>query len=253
MKQYKLIISYVGTRYQGWQAQTEGNTISQTMQKAFEKTFRIPCTLIAASRTDAGVHASGQVVVCTANIVLANDQLRYAWNNALPLDIMIRRLENKINYFNPLLHVVRKTYVYTIYRNRPTPHNAPFGWYYTHPINIDIFHQALNLFLGTHNFFAFATQEPEVNPVRTIDNVFIDAGEEKIIVTVIGKSFIRHMIRRIVGAAVTVASNHAKTIQDIMTLLETPTSFYCFETAPAHGLSLEHIEYSQEEINERLS
>lgn len=243
---YKIIVSYVGTNYLGWQAQDIGKTISQTMQKSFEKTFNVPCHLLGASRTDAGVHASYQVVSCHSTINLDSKQLLIAWNNALPLDIMIQQLNKVENRFNPFHNVLFKTYKYTIYRKRPHPQHAPFGWYYSYPINIETLKNALALFIGTHNFLALSSAEPEVDTVRTIDCITTIADEEKITITITGKSFIRHMIRRIVGAAVIVAAHKAKSIEMIATLLSFPSNPYCFETAPAHGLSLEHIQYSKE-------
>jgi len=245
MESYKLIVSYVGTQYQGWQAQPNGKTVSQTMQKSFEKTFQTPCTLIGASRTDAGVHATHQIAVCNTSVALQADQLHHAWNNALPLDIMIRQFTKMNTPFNPFHDVLHKTYCYTVYTKRPMPQDAPFGWYYQYKIDIETLKNALDLVIGTHNFLAFSTSEPDVNPIRTVDAITTTVSEEKIVISITGKSFIRHMIRRIIGAAVIVASHRARKIHHIMALLESPSGFYCFETAPAHGLSLEHIEYEK--------
>lgn len=244
MESYKLIVSYVGTQYQGWQAQPNGKTVSQTMQKSFEKTFGSICALIGASRTDAGVHAKYQIATCNTSVALQADQLYHAWNNALPLDIMIRQVTKTSTPFNPFHDVLRKTYCYTVYTKRPMPHDAPFGWYYQHEIDIITLNTALNLFLGTHNFLAFSSLEPGVNPIRTVDAITVTTSEDKIVITITAQSFIRHMIRRIVGAAVIVSSHRAKKVEDIVRLLQSPSGLYCFETAPAHGLSLEHIEYA---------
>jgi len=243
--QYKLIVSYVGTQYCGWQAQEIGKTISQTMQKSFERTFQAPCTLLGASRTDAGVHALHQVVLCSSSINMSIDTLLQVWHNALPLDIMIRHIERVDEDFNPFHNVLYKIYSYTIYKKRPNPPVAPFGWFYSYKINIETLKQSLDLFVGTHDFLAFSSAEPNIQTTRTIDSISIVENQEKIVIMIKGKSFIRHMIRRIVGAAVIVSSHKAKKFEDIIMLLKMPSLTYSFETAPACGLSLEHIEYEK--------
>jgi len=243
MQSYILIIAYNGTNYAGWQVQKDVKTVSSVMQKTFFDIFNQTCTLTAASRTDAGVHAQGQVVLCRTNLELDEKKLLYAWNNALPVDILIRSLEKNNNNFHPFFNVSFKTYKYTIFTERPLPQIAPFGWYYRYGIDIDILRESLEIFVGAHDFKKFCTREFGVSTIRAINNIKVNHYNETIDIFIEGKSFIRHMIRRIVGAAVLVASNKKYKKAQIQDLLYRKNGLYCFEAAPACGLILLEIKY----------
>jgi tRNA pseudouridine38-40 synthase len=246
MQYYHIIVAYDGTNFFGWQSQKTGKTIVQTMQHCFFKTFQAQCTVLGVSRTDSGVHAEGQVALVTTELNIDPKRLQKAWNKSLPLSIMIKECQSVTADYNPFVGIVSKTYQYTIYKKRPLPFIAHFGWYYPFIINEKIFKNALSLFVGKHDFSAFSPFEPGINTVRTIDNIEIKSDESNIVVTISGKSFIRHMIRRIVGAAVVVSTKQTRTIDDIVRLLHTKdTTGYCFQTAPACGLCLIEIHYKK--------
>lgn len=243
MQKYKLIIAYDGTFYAGWQIQKDKKTISFVMQDVFFKIFGTPCTLTAASRTDAGVHAQGQVILCKTVLKIDEKKLLYAWNNALPATILIRNLQKVTDNFHPFFNVAYKTYKYTLFTQRPLPQYAPFGWYYRYKINTDVLQEIVEIFVGTHDFEKFCTTEPNVSTIRTINKITINNYDEIIDIFIEGKSFIRHMIRRVVGAAVAVASNQKYNKKDVLELLDNKNRSYCFEVAPACGLTLLKIEY----------
>jgi tRNA pseudouridine38-40 synthase len=243
MQSYTLIVAYNGTSYAGWQVQKDEKTVSSVMQKNFFDIFYQTCTLTAASRTDAGVHAQGQVVLCRTNLELDEKKLLYAWNNSLSATILIRSLEKIQNDFHPFFNVLFKKYKYTIFIARPLPQIAPFGWYYRYEIDINILRESLEIFVGTHDFEKFCTKETGVSTIRAINNIKVNYYNETIDIFIEGKSFIRHMIRRIVGAAVLVASNAKYTKKQIEELLHNKNGLYCFEVAPACGLTLLEIKY----------
>lgn len=243
MQKYKLIIAYDGTTYSGWQIQKNEKTISSIMQNTFFKTFGKTCTLTAASRTDAGVHAKGQVILCKTNLELNEKKLLHAWNNALPATILICKSEKITDNFHPFFNVEYKIYKYTIFTTRPLPQHAPFGWYYRYTINADLLQEILEIFVGTHDFEKFCTKEIGVSTIRTINKITINNYDGIIDIFIEGKSFIRHMIRRIVGAAIMVASNPKCRKEQILDLLYNKNGLYCFESAPACGLTLLEIKY----------
>ncbi len=144
MNCYKLTIAYDGTDYFGWQEQKDKPSISQALIKAFDFVFERDVLLLGASRTDAGVHAMGQVARCKTNLAIDSQTLRWAWNNVLPADIMIRSLKLVNPSFHPYYNVQQKIYYYHFFLDRPLPLVQRYGWYYPYKINFDI---VLSLFL----------------------------------------------------------------------------------------------------------
>src|SRR5579863_8405368 len=120
-KIYKLVVSYDGSVYSGWQAQTEKPSVAQAMNNVFKRVFKKEVKVLGASRTDAGVHALGQVVRIKTDLDISPDTLRWAWNNGLPEDIAIRSLELVNDSFNPFCNVEQKTYYYHFFLERPSP------------------------------------------------------------------------------------------------------------------------------------
>lgn len=244
---YKLIISYDGTRYHGWQAQPRKATIAGTLEQTFKKLFDSDISVFGASRTDAGVHARGQVAVFSTDIDLPAHRMLFAWNNMLPNDIVITSIEVADPDFHPMYNVKQKTYSYTLYAKRPSPFVARYGWYYHRKMDMDRLEAALAQFLGTHDFRAFCTIEDIVieNTVRTIDsiNVMYDTELDVYRIEIKGEKFLRYMIRRMIGAAVKVASDEKVPLGIITQTLQKKDPSHTLPNAPACGLTLMNIEY----------
>jgi tRNA pseudouridine38-40 synthase len=172
---YKLIVSYEGTHYFGWQTQPGKPTIAGTLERSFKKIFDSDISILGASRTDAGVHAQGQVAIFSTDLNLPADRMLFAWNNTLPSNIVIVSLEVCDPQFHPHYNVKQKTYRYCVYAKRPSPFIARYGWYCFKKINLERLKAALAQFLGTHDFRAFCTIENVVieNTVRTIDTISV--------------------------------------------------------------------------------
>ncbi len=134
---YRALVAYDGTAYHGWQQQTHDNTVAGTLQSSFIKAFSQEVALRGASRTDAGVHALGQVVRVTTNLDLEPKVIRTAWNARLPHDIHIRALCLSSADFNPLAQVIQKTYYYHFFLERPLPFIARYGAIWHKPVNFD--------------------------------------------------------------------------------------------------------------------
>ncbi len=244
-QQYKIVIAYDGTGYVGWIQQPDQPSIVQTLQDAFARTFEKDIRLLGASKTDAGVHAMGQVAVFKTDLEVDPDKMKWAWNNALPASIMIRSLEQD-DQFNPHENVEEKTYYYHIFLERPLPFYARYGAHIAYPIDMDQFKKALALFKGTHDFHAFYTGDDRDDTVRSIKNLYVEWIERYNCyrVVVIGEKFLRHMVRRIVGAALAVASRKSVGEKDIMHALKERKNNCELPTAPAQGLMLYKIKYN---------
>lgn len=247
MIKYAAIIAYEGTAYCGWQAQPNVPSIESTLKKVFQKTVGAPFCLVAASRTDAGVHASGQVIMFKHTVIMKPERLKKILNDALPQDIMIQELIHAHANFHPWYNVDKKEYIYSFSLIRPLPEKSKFVWYCRSLIDIERLKQALALFVGTHNFAAFATinKDPESNTIKTIYSIDCSYVPEHTYwqVKISGPSFLRHMIRRIVGAAIFIAQHKALSLDLITQTLIQKKRIIEFPTAPAQGLLLHSITY----------
>jgi len=250
VRKFRLKISYDGTGYYGWQAQPGKATIAGTLERIFKKIFDSEIFILGASRTDAGVHARGQVAIFSTSLDLPADRILFAWNNALPDDIVITSLELADPNFHPHYNVKQKTYSYAVYAHRPTPFVARYGWYHYKKIDIDRLKAALAQFIGTHDFRAFCTIENVIieDTVRTIDtiDVLYDTELRAYRIEIKGEKFLRYMIRRMVGAAVKVACDDTISLDVIRHTLEKKDPSHSLPNAPACGLTLMNIEYSED-------
>ena len=246
MKTYKLIVAYDGTHYCGWQFQKEKPSVVQVLNNTFLSAFKKKVKVLGASRTDAGVHAAGQVVKVVTDLPILPAKLQWAWNNALPPDIKIRRLELVDDSFNPFHNVEQKIYFYHFFLERPLPFLHHYGYFYPYTINIEDLSRALQLFVGTHDFASFRSiEDTREDTVRTIDSISLEYIKRYNVyrVTVKGQKFLRHMIRRIVGASLSAVTKHKDYKQIICKVLEAKNPSHDLANAPAKGLMLYKIIY----------
>lgn len=247
MNIYKLTIAYDGTDYFGWQWQPDRVSVNQILLDSFKKLFKQDTLyLVGASRTDAGVHAQGQVVRIKTHITTIDSQkMKKIWNDVLPPSIMITSIEQVDDQFHPQHNIVKKVYEYTFFLERPYPKYQRFGCFFYKKIDGIKLSKALSLFVGTHDFRMFCKEESDKNTIRTVDTISLvhckETGGYKIIVE--GSSFLRHMIRRIVGAALYVASNEYVTEKVIIDALLQKKGAKILPKAVAKGLCLKSIEY----------
>src|SRR5947207_191941 len=197
-KTYKLIVAYDGSAYAGWQVQQGKPSIAETMNHTFKRVFKKDIKVLGASRTDAGVHALGQVVRVKTDLAISPEKLRWAWNNSLPEDIMIRSLEQEKDDFNPFCNVQQKVYYYHFFLERPSPFLQRYGYYHVYPTDINMLAKALQTFVGTHDFCSFrSSEDTRIDTIRTIDAIHLEHFKRYNVyrITVKGQKFLRHMIR----------------------------------------------------------
>ncbi len=250
MNRYKLTITYDGTNYFGWQDQPQVPTVSAVMQSTFKKVFGRSVIVLGASRTDTGVHAMGQVALVRTDLAITPEKLRWAWNNALPSDISIRSLVPAPELFHPFYNVVQKTYYYHFFPQRPLPFVQRYGWHYRAGIDIDKLSQVLSVFEGTHDFRSFCTgDEMGENTVRTVDSIELEYLRRYGVyrVTVKGKAFLRHMIRRLVGAGLAVAARSDWDVDYVQKIMAAKDANNELPTAAAQGLLLYKIIYKNKD------
>lgn len=247
MNRYKLILSYDGTRYHGWQHQDGLPTIAGALRAGFEKVFQMPVKLLATSRTDAGVHAIGQVVSADSELELDTATMQRVWNHALPLDISIQSIATVNTTFN-LFDVHEKTYWYHIFLERPLPFYAPYGWYYAKKVSLEKLEKALQVFVGTYDFRSFSTgDERGQDTIRTIHFINLEYLEQfnAYRISIKGPKFLHHMIRRIVGASLDIASSKKLSVEFLHEVFAQKRPSQQLTNAPASGLVLYEVIFNK--------
>jgi len=251
MKKFKIIISYDGTDYEGWQSQPHKKTIADTLEKTYKKSFGEAIKILGASRTDSGVHAQGQIATFSTRLIMEPNKILFIWNNALPKDILIVSIEETSENFNPLFGVKEKTYFYNIFLSNPNPFIARFGWNYPYinNVNFEILEKALNLYIGEHDFRSFCKIEADdpKSTIRTINSITMQklSNENILQITIKGKSFLRFQIRRMIGYALDIARRKDLSINDLKSIIENPSPIQSLTKAESCGLCLKEIIYEE--------
>jgi len=241
-----MIIAYDGTDYFGWQRQKEKLAVAQVLEDTFATVFNRNITLFAASRTDAGVHAVGQVVTFKTDLVVQTQKMMRAWNNLLPSNIAIRSIEKAEADFHLHANVVNKTYWYHFFSKPPLPFVSRYGWYYRYPVDINKLQQSLNIFIGTHDFRSFSTgDERGEDTIRTINSATVEylSRYNAYRIEIVGPKFLHYMVRRMAGACIEVASRDDLKVDEIKRVLEAKNPEHLLPNAPAKGLMLYKIRY----------
>lgn len=250
MQNYKIVISYDGTRYHGWQIQPNDITVSQLLQDSFRSIFKKDIKIIGASRTDSGVHALGQVAKFQTDIRVKPDLLLKIWNNKLPSDILIRSLELVQDNFHPRAFVKGKIYYYNFSVNKPSPIISNYVYwlkqYRYNIIDLNKLYNSLQVFVGTHDFRSFCTGQEHKSTVKTIDSIKLLHLKKFGIYQIQfkGQSFLRYMIRRITGACLKLSTSSKLSIEDLKVALDECNPEQNLNTAPALGLILRKIIYN---------
>jgi tRNA pseudouridine38-40 synthase len=252
MQTYKIIVAYDGTDFHGWQTQIKNITVQSTLKTSFENTFNKKAYIVAASRTDAGVHALGQVVRLKTEFNIKPEKLKTVWNRALPKSILIRSINKIDDYFNPFHKVDHKIYYYHLFLKRPLPIVSRYGWYYDFIDKVDFkkFEKALQIYVGEHDFASFCKQEKDFKKptIRKIDKISLKRFSKfnTIRIEIKGKSFLRFQIRRMIGYALDIARRSNLSLEDLKNILDNPNSEQKLVKAAANGLCLRKVVYKNE-------
>lgn len=254
MRKYRIVIAYDGTDFHGWQIQPTDISVASTLQRVFKRVFGEKISVVGASRTDAGVHALGQVAHFYSSVPVDLERMLTAWNASLPSSIVIRSLVQVSDDFHACFDVVQKTYYYHLFFKRPLPFMARFGWHYgfIHQVDLDKFKQGLQIFVGEHDFTAFCKLEGDKSPIRTIDSISTEFVPRLGVLRVVikGKSFLRYQIRRIIGYTLDVARRPELPVHYLAEVLQSKNPQQNLFQADGKGLCLRKIIYKG--TNERF-
>jgi tRNA pseudouridine38-40 synthase len=241
---YALLLSYDGTPFFGWQKTEAGPSIQEALETACAQVLGEPVQCEAASRTDRGVHAEGQVVQFRANKEMLPQKLLLALNSYLPKEIRVQKVFLVPPSFHPTLDATSKTYHYYLcFGKTQLPFHRRFSWHYRYPIDLRLMTQAARQLIGTHDFSAFTTERVE-DPIRTLLDVNLSLFEEnRLKIEMRGDRFLYKMARTVAGTLAQIGSG--KLPPDWMAhLFHSKRREEGGLTAPPHGLFLFEVYYS---------
>ena len=245
MPAYKLTIEYDGTNYHGWQRQANARTIQEAIESALAKMVKKPVRLTGSGRTDAGVHALGQVAGFNAPVTLPPRAFVAGLNSMLPDDIVIHACEAVPDHFHAQYDAKMKTYRYRIL-NRPLPEaiGRQYAWHLPRPLDLQAMQQAAGHLLGTLDFKSFeASGSPKSHTTRTVSKAGIyRESEAHLAFEITANGFLRFMVRNIVGTLVDVGLGKT-TAADFEQIRLSADRGAAGDTAPAHGLFLVAVNY----------
>jgi tRNA pseudouridine38-40 synthase len=264
MTRYKLTVAYDGTDFHGWQRQvTAEGRVLRTVQGVLEATARevlgLPgIDVVGASRTDAGVHALGQVAAFSAETSIPLEKLPAALTSRLPDDVHVRHAAIVHDDFDPIAHAVRKCYRYSIAHGGPETgihqrfHLPPlfdrrFVWFTFHPLDVAAMNQAAQHLLGEHDFTSFAQiNHGRQSPVRSIFSCSVRATAiDRCEIEVEGSGFLYNMVRIIAGTLAEVGRGRMLP-GEIAELLAARDRRRAGPTLPPHGLCLQWVRYPED-------
>lgn len=241
----KLTIEYDGTCYHGWQIQPNGPSIQQEIETAIGTMTRCDIKLLGSGRTDAGVHALGQVANFSCSTGITTEEFHKGLNSILPDDIVIRKVEEVSLQFHSRYDAISKQYRYNLI-NHPVPSaiNRHFAWWIRTPLDLTAMKTGMKHLIGEHDFKAFeAAGSPRSSTVRKVFDMDICRQDKTAIaVDIHATGFLRYMVRNIVGTLVDVGLQKIPPDR-VQYILESRDRSKASATAPARGLFLMNVYY----------
>ncbi len=244
MKRVKLVVAYDGTNYHGWQVQDNGITIEEVLNRTISELVQEDIKVIGASRTDAGVHACGNVAVFDTESRIPGDKFSFALNQRLPDDIRIQESCEVDVDFHPRYADTVKTYEYNILNRRfELPSKRLYAAFCYYPMDIERMNQAAAYLVGEHDFKSFCSAGAQVQTtVRTIYAVNVTKEDDMVHIRITGNGFLYNMVRIIAGTLMQVGTGLMEPEQ-VKEILEARDRSKAGPTAVAKGLTLVEIRY----------
>lgn len=244
MRNIRLDICYEGTRYRGWQRlSTTDNTLQAKLEQALSRILNEPVEVSASGRTDAGVHAKGQVVSFHCGSAMPCEEILMQLRRYLPEDIGIYSCKNVSPRFHARLNAKTKTYAYRVWNSeKPCVFQRKFVYIDPREVDLGAMQQGAEYFLGEHNFAAFcANSRTKKSTIRYIHSFNVVRNGDELVFTVTGNGFLHHMVRIMVGTLLEVGRGE-RTPESILNLFDGKRAD-AGELAPASGLCLMEVTY----------
>lgn len=243
MPRYKVHIEYDGTNYAGWQTQPNELTIQDAIEAALNQVLRVEIPIVAAGRTDSGVHAEDQVAHFDYKDSIDSDKLLKSLYGVLPRDIAVWRIEQAHDDFHARFDAIARQYRYQII-TRPSPLLRNYAWEQFYDLDIETMRDGVDELYGVNDFSSFCRFNPDVNHTMCdVHKADLFTLEDNIILFRIkANRFLHHMVRSLAGTIVEIGLGK-RDIQSLKDLLKNPNRDHAGVTAPAHALILEKVFY----------
>lgn len=246
---YKLTLAYDGTQYSGWQIQPNAISIQEILQDKLEILLKKRATVVGSGRTDAGVHAMGQVAHFRHDDELDLFKILASLNGLLPRDIRVKKIEAVSGDFHARFSAINKEYHYHLNLHFvQDPFNRLYSWHLPEKIDLDLLQECAQLFVGTHDFTSFANEAKAGatarNPIRTIKKIDMVPEREGIRLEFEAGSFLYKMVRNLTGMIIEVAKGK-RDLSEVSEILAAKDRRLAGRAAPAHGLFLMKVKYAR--------
>ena len=237
------VVEYDGTDYLGFQLQAQGPTVQEEIERALAAITQKETRIIAAGRTDTGVHAQGQVIAFSTAWRHPVEELQRALNAVLPEDIAVRELRPVAEDFHPRFDAVSREYRYTIL-NQPlrSPLARRFAYHFPRPLDVVAMNEAAGILMGTHDFASFGQAPQGDNTVRTVYRAQWISEEPFVYFDVVANAFLYRMVRSLVGTLLLVGTGELSSA-GFEEILRSADRDKAGQAVPAHGLCLMKVNY----------
>ncbi|MCX5641673.1 MAG: tRNA pseudouridine(38-40) synthase TruA [Candidatus Omnitrophica bacterium] len=251
MTVFKLVVSYRGTDFCGWQKQNNGNSLQEIVEEALGRILCEPTGVIASGRTDAGVHSLGQVVAFKTSVNRSAQDIRQGLNGVLPDSVRVLSAQKASDDFHPQFQAKKKAYRYLVQNtSAPNPLISPYAYFFPKKLNLTKMRQAAAYLVGRYDFTAFQASGRKVNdPVRTVYSLTVKEESADLFqaaglvgITIVGSGFLYKMVRNIAGTLLEVGRGKIKP-EAVREILESGDRRKAGKTMPARGLTLLWVEY----------
>jgi len=248
---YRVVVHFDGTEYYGWQFQRpEYRTIQAELIRVLKIIAKKQVLVTGSSRTDAGVHSSGLTANFLLPITIEPESLKRALNSLLPKDIRIMECQLMDKAFNARFGAHSKTYMYRIFTGQvQSPFSQRFALHIPFPLDVKAMRKAARHFVGAKDFSSFTSDEPGKKRTREVDMFKMQVKNEEITFSVRGKSFLRYMVRNMVGTLIDVGKGKIKA-DEIPAIFAAKDRRRAGQTAPAKGLTLVRVDYEPTKAKE---
>jgi tRNA pseudouridine38-40 synthase len=245
MPRYKLILEYDGGPFRGWQRQSEGASVQDALETAVRGFCGEAAQVVAAGRTDAGVHAMGQVAHLDLARAVAPETLRNALNHHLrPHPVVVLEAALAADGFHARFSAKTRHYLYRIVNRRaPLTIEAHRAWHVPTPLDTEVMHEAAQHLVGRHDFTSFRGALCQAkSPIKTLDRLTVRRDGDRVEITARARSFLHHQVRNMVGTLKLVGEGR-KPVESIEAVLAARERAAAGPTAPACGLYLVRVDY----------
>lgn len=246
LQRWRVLLEYDGSDWAGWQRQESAPTIQGAVEAALQRLLGHPARVTVAGRTDAGVHAAGQVACFMTQVQRSPQAMRDGLSAQLPASVACLRADPVPDVFDPRRAPHRKTYLYTwLVRSTRSPLRAGRVWHLRRPLDVAAMDQAARILVGTHDFSSFRASGCSARTtVRTIWRCWVEAHDDEVRLRMVGTGFLRHMVRIVAGTVLEVGRGRREPdwVADVLAAGDRRRAG---RTAPPRGLLLERIDYDE--------